>query len=192
VGEYDSTKQICLKGGLGTFASGILRYFTNKEKAFDVSLAKLAGSKSERDYILYWFLADLPSLLTNERQKSRFIFWIAKSIRNNEVFAEKRLVNLIRSFPLELQQSFADEFKDITNKKYPATRLSDGAPFLSAIDDYLFLPEEPPDEWVEENTIESEYEDDDPIELPPPLDWIMRPPEGWDEETSSHEEEIPF
>jgi uncharacterized protein (TIGR02391 family) len=191
-GEYDFAKRKLLKGGLGTFASGILEYYTNKEKVTAVILTKLAGSMSHRDYILNWFFGDLPKLFISERQKSQCIYWISKAIRNGENFARNKLVSVIRSFPIEWQRSFADELKDLTNAKYPATCLSDGSPFLSKIGGNLSLLEEPPDEWFVDLTIEPEFKEDDVSELPPSLDWIMRPPEGWDEDTSSTEGEIPF
>jgi uncharacterized protein (TIGR02391 family) len=59
-GEFDSTKNTCLRGGLGTWASSIFQYFIFKKNLIYALRSKLlSGSAEERVYVYKYFLSEL-------------------------------------------------------------------------------------------------------------------------------------
>lgn len=119
------------KGVLGAWARRFLEFFTLKAKAYQILLDKLEDTDSDdRRYVMKFFLGVLPQTFTEKLQVSRLIEAISKAIRNGEWDVRKRLIDVIHNLPESWQKEFVENLKDLTDRDYPETYLTDGTPFL--------------------------------------------------------------
>ena len=93
----------------------------------------------DRCYVATYFMAVLPSIVTDKHRVQRCIRAICTAIRNGDAFLQSRLVESIYNYPESWVKNIVESLSDLTNPDWPLIVLPDGTPFLTN-------PESPPAE----------------------------------------------
>jgi uncharacterized protein (TIGR02391 family) len=120
-------------GSLGTWSSTFLKNFSLRQEAANVLIAKLEDiDPDDRHYVAKYFLANLPSVLTEEAERRRGIRAVAQAIETGDSNLRESLINWVRFFPSVWQLELAESLRSSTDPANPAVILDDGTPLLSA------------------------------------------------------------
>jgi uncharacterized protein (TIGR02391 family) len=140
VGEAILNTDRIQDGALGTWASGLVNYFTLRTELRNALKSKLDNKDLEDNfYVLKFFLFDLPNLFIPHQEIQQVVSTMHKVVEAGETSMKNRLCNFIRICTPEWKKEIIEQFQDLTDPKNPEFYLDDGTPFLGNV------PETPED-----------------------------------------------
>ena len=124
-----------LRGGaLGTWAMGLIDYFTLTEDLKKVLKNKLEDTDVEDNfYVLKYFFNDLPKLFTDKTTIKKITEAMRRVVLAGDQSMKTRIVNFLLYSPPEWYKEILETFKDLTDTENPELYLPDGTPFLGKI-----------------------------------------------------------
>ena len=151
-GKIGTSHGSLLAGGLGTWATRIINYFTLKEELRSAVFYNLLEDDIRgKSYIVTYFISHFPVIFTQDYH----YYYAAKAMRDLITAGDLDARNKIRYFaencPDGYLQTIKDVFKDWTDESNPEFALKDGSPFLGNIPKEI------------EKKFEEAYEDDIPF-----------------------------
>jgi uncharacterized protein (TIGR02391 family) len=128
-------------GALGTWASGMISFFTLKSELTEVLFIKLKDSDEEDNlYVLTYFLYDLPALFDTASSRMICVDAMYRVLIAGDQGLKTKMFNFLISCPSEWKDKILEKFKDYTDYENPDFYLPDGTPFLGN------LPEPSPED----------------------------------------------
>ncbi len=121
-------------GGLGTWAAGLIPYFSLTPELIKVLKTKLEDEDLEDPlYVFKYFIYYLPTLFTKKYSINKTIDAIHRVVLGGCQIMNDLLYEFITRCPPEWKFELLAKFKDITDTQEPEFWLSDGTPFLGNI-----------------------------------------------------------
>lgn len=120
-------------GALATWSHRFLHAFEQCDEVADAVVSKLErGTRSEVEYVVRFFMADLPQFVRSRSLQLRCAGAIARQVESGNEELRAALLSWVPRYPPEWQTLLATRLRKFTNDSHPGARLDGGIPFLSA------------------------------------------------------------
>ncbi len=133
-GRCDTVTNDVYDGFDGTWAMGIVRYFSLVSEIQKVFLEKLISPDiEEAAYVIYFFLYDLPIIFSSKTHMMIAGKSMRKLVKAGNSGIRPRLVDFLNTCPSDWKNEILRQFDDLTDQENPEFWIGDLTPFLGKL-----------------------------------------------------------